>query len=189
MPDTVPPTVPANVTATATSSTAINVSWAASTDNVGVTGYRVERCQGAGCTAFTQVSASTTTGISGPLTASPANPRHFLEQQCCLRDALCAALTLDTFNRHADKVAMANVAQMINVLQAIILTDKEKMILTPTYYVFKMYVPFQDATFLPVAASTRPPETQTAASHLRNAHRVARCILRGIQRSMERSGG
>jgi len=47
-------------------------------------------------------------------------------------------------------VRMANIAQMINVLQAMILTDKEKMVLTPTYHVFKMYVPFQDATFVPV---------------------------------------
>jgi alpha-N-arabinofuranosidase len=46
---------------------------------------------------------------------------------------------------------MANIAQMINVLQAMIMTDKEKMVLTPTYYIFKMYVPFQDATFVPVA--------------------------------------
>jgi alpha-N-arabinofuranosidase len=46
---------------------------------------------------------------------------------------------------------MTNIAQMINVLQAMILTDKEKMVLTPTYYVFKMYLPFQDATFVPVA--------------------------------------
>ncbi|HEX2489962.1 MAG TPA: alpha-L-arabinofuranosidase C-terminal domain-containing protein, partial [Blastocatellia bacterium] len=52
--------------------------------------------------------------------------------------------------RHADRVRMANIAQMINVLQAMILTDKEKMVLTPTYYVYKMYVPFQDATFVPV---------------------------------------
>jgi alpha-N-arabinofuranosidase len=48
-------------------------------------------------------------------------------------------------------VRMANIAQMINVLQAMILTEREKMILTPTYYVFKMYVPFQDATFVPVS--------------------------------------
>jgi alpha-N-arabinofuranosidase len=48
-------------------------------------------------------------------------------------------------------VRMANIAQMINVLQAMILTDKEKFVLTPTYYVFKMYVPFQDATFIPIA--------------------------------------
>jgi alpha-N-arabinofuranosidase len=45
---------------------------------------------------------------------------------------------------------MANIAQMINVLQAMIMTDKEKMVLTPTYYVFKMYVPFQESTFIPV---------------------------------------
>jgi alpha-N-arabinofuranosidase len=48
-------------------------------------------------------------------------------------------------------VRMANIAQMINVLQAMILTEREKMILTPTYYVFKMYVPFQDAAFVPVS--------------------------------------
>lgn len=46
---------------------------------------------------------------------------------------------------------MANIAQMINMLQAMIFTDKEKMVLTPTYYVFKMYAPFQDSTFAPIA--------------------------------------
>jgi alpha-L-arabinofuranosidase len=60
-------------------------------------------------------------------------------------------LNLNIFAHHADRVRMANIAQMINVLQAMILTDKDKMVLTPTYYVFKMYVPFQDATFVPVA--------------------------------------
>jgi alpha-L-arabinofuranosidase len=68
-----------------------------------------------------------------------------------MRDAVLAALNLNIFARHADRVRMANVAQMINVLQAMIMTDKEKMVLTPTYYVYKMYVPFQDATFIPVA--------------------------------------
>ena len=67
-----------------------------------------------------------------------------------MRDAILAALNLNIFARHADRVRMANIAQMINVLQAMILTDKSKMVLTPTYYVFKMYVPFQDATFVPV---------------------------------------
>src|SRR6185436_3386380 len=61
-----------------------------------------------------------------------------------------AALNLNIFARHADRVRMTNIAQMINVLQAMILTDKEKMVLTPTYHVFKMYVPFQDAAFVPV---------------------------------------
>jgi alpha-N-arabinofuranosidase len=78
-----------------------------------------------------------------------SNPA-FLVQQNSLRDAILAALNLNIFARHADRVRMANIAQMINVLQAMIMTDKEKMVLTPTYHVFKMYVPFQDATFVPV---------------------------------------
>ena len=78
-----------------------------------------------------------------------SNP-GFLVQQNSLRDAVLAALNLNIFARHADRVRMANIAQMVNVLQAMIMTDKEKMVLTPTYYVYKMYVPFQDATFIPV---------------------------------------
>ena len=81
----------------------------------------------------------------------PGSNPGFLVQQNSLRDAVLAALNLNIFARHADRVRMANIAQMINVLQAMILTDKEKMVLTPTYYVYKMYVPFQDATFVPVA--------------------------------------
>ena len=81
---------------------------------------------------------------------SPGSNPGFLVQQNSQRDAILAALNLNIFARHADRVRMANIAQMINVLQAMILTDKEKMVLTPTYYVFKMYVPFQDATFVPV---------------------------------------
>lgn len=78
-----------------------------------------------------------------------SNP-GFLVQQNSIRDAILAALNLNIFARHADRVRGANIAQMINVLQAMIMTDKEKMVLTPTYHVFKMYVPFQDATFIPV---------------------------------------
>ena len=80
----------------------------------------------------------------------PGSNPGFLVQQNSLRDAILAALNLNIFARHADRVRMANIAQMINVLQAMILTDKEKMVLTPTYHVFKMYVPFQDAAFVPV---------------------------------------
>jgi alpha-L-arabinofuranosidase len=80
----------------------------------------------------------------------PGSNPGFLVQQNSLRDAILAALNLNIFARHADRVRGANIAQMINVLQAMIITDKEKMVLTPTYYVFKMYVPFQDATFIPV---------------------------------------
>jgi alpha-N-arabinofuranosidase len=81
----------------------------------------------------------------------PASNPGFLVQQNSLRDAILAALNLNIFARHGDRVRMANIAQMINVLQAMIMTDKEKMLLTPTYYVFKMYLPFQDATLVPVA--------------------------------------
>ena len=80
----------------------------------------------------------------------PGSQEGFLSQQNSQRDAVLAALNLNIFARHADRVRMANIAQMVNVLQAMILTDKEKMVLTPTYHVFKMYVPFQDATFVPV---------------------------------------
>ena len=79
----------------------------------------------------------------------PGSNPGFLAQQNSLRDAVLAALNLNIFARHADRVRMANIAQMINVLQAMILRDKEKMVLTPTYYVYKMYVPFQGATFVP----------------------------------------
>ncbi|HSP63610.1 MAG TPA: alpha-L-arabinofuranosidase C-terminal domain-containing protein [Pyrinomonadaceae bacterium] len=81
---------------------------------------------------------------------SPGSNPGFLVQQNSMRDAILAALNLNIFARHADRVRGANIAQMINVLQAMIMTDKGKMALTPTYYVFKMYVPFQDATNVPV---------------------------------------
>ncbi len=63
----------------------------------------------------------------------------FLYQQNTMRDAMVAALTLNIFNRHCDRVFMANIAQTVNVLQAIILTEGEKMVLTPTYHVFDLY--------------------------------------------------
>lgn len=75
----------------------------------------------------------------------------FLFQQNTMRDAMVAALNFNIFHAHSDRVRMTNIAQMVNVLQAMIITDKDKMILTPTYHAYKMYVPFQDATSLPVA--------------------------------------
>jgi alpha-N-arabinofuranosidase len=80
----------------------------------------------------------------------PGSKEGFLAQQNSLRDGVLAALNLNIFARHADRVRMANIAQMVNVLQAMILTDGEKMVLTPSYHVFRMYVPFQDATVVPV---------------------------------------
>jgi len=77
------------------------------------------------------------------------NPR-FLYQQNTLRDALVAGVTLNIFNNHCDRVKMANIAQTINVLQAMILTKEEKMLLTPTYHVFEMYKVHHDATMLPI---------------------------------------
>src|SRR2546423_5729567 len=70
-PDTTPPSAPTNHTATAPSATQINLSWTVSTDNVGVTGYRVERCQGAACSNFAQIAAPTTSAFNDTgLTAS-----------------------------------------------------------------------------------------------------------------------
>lgn len=77
----------------------------------------------------------------------------FLFQQNTLRDAVVAALNFNIFHTHAERVRMTNIAQMVNVLQAMILTEKDKMILTPTYHAFEMYVPFQGAATLPVAIS------------------------------------
>jgi alpha-N-arabinofuranosidase len=84
------------------------------------------------------------------LKPTPGTNPSFLKQQNSLRDAILASLNLNIFARHADRVRLANIAQMVNVLQAMILTDEKKMLLTPTYQVFKMYVPFQDAQLIPI---------------------------------------
>jgi alpha-L-arabinofuranosidase len=78
----------------------------------------------------------------------PGTEPGFLFQQNSIRDAIIASLTLDVFNNHADRIRMANIAQTINVLQAVILTEGNKMVLTPTYHVFKMYKVHQDAKLL-----------------------------------------
>src|SRR5260370_35262277 len=71
-------------------------------------------------------------------------------QKNTMRDAEVAAMNRTIFHRHTDRVRMANIAQMVNVLQAMILTDKEKMLLTPTYHVFDMYTVHHGATRLPI---------------------------------------
>ena len=78
----------------------------------------------------------------------------FLRQQNSLRDAVIAGINLNIFHKHADRISMANIAQMINVLQSVILTQKEKMILTPTYHVMRMYKVHQDATLIPLELTT-----------------------------------
>jgi alpha-L-arabinofuranosidase len=80
----------------------------------------------------------------------PGTNGAFLYQQNTLRDAVLAGATLNIFNNHCKRVKMANLAQAINVLQAVILTDKEKMLLTPTYHVMEMYAVHHDAVLLPV---------------------------------------
>jgi len=82
---------------------------------------------------------------------TPGTNPGFLQQQNTMLDAIVASLNLNIFMRHADRVRGSNIAQMINVLQAMILTDGPKMVLTPTYQVYRMYVPFQDAALVPVS--------------------------------------
>jgi alpha-N-arabinofuranosidase len=79
----------------------------------------------------------------------PGTNPGFLFQQNTLRDALVAGLTLNIFNNRCDRVRMGNIAQTINVLQSMILTEGAKMIVTPTYHVFEMYKVHQDALMLP----------------------------------------
>jgi len=80
----------------------------------------------------------------------PGTNPGFLYQQNSLRDALIAATTLNIFNNHCDRVRGAALAQTVNVLQSLILTDKDKMLLTPTYHIFDMYKVHQDAKYLPI---------------------------------------
>ncbi|MEN2787719.1 alpha-L-arabinofuranosidase C-terminal domain-containing protein [Sphingomonas qilianensis] len=81
---------------------------------------------------------------------APGSNPGFLVQQNSVRDAVVAGLNLNIFARHADRVKMAAIAQMVNVLQAMLLTDGPRMVKTPTYWVFDLYKPWQDATVLPI---------------------------------------
>jgi len=80
----------------------------------------------------------------------PGTNPGFLYQQNTMRDAIVASMGLNIFNNHAERVKMANIAQMVNVLQAVILTKDEQMVLTPTYYVFKMYADHQNGKLIPI---------------------------------------
>ena len=80
----------------------------------------------------------------------PGTNPGFLYQQNTMRDAQVAALTLNIFNAHADRIVMANLAQTVNVLQSVILTEGDKMVLTPTYHVFDLYKAHQEGTLVPV---------------------------------------
>lgn len=81
------------------------------------------------------------------------NPGH-LYQQNTMRDAMVAAMSLNIFHRHTDRLTMANIAQIVNVLQSMILTRGGEIVLTPTYHVFRMYNVHQDASFVPTEYDT-----------------------------------
>jgi len=87
-----------------------------------------------------------------------------LWQQNSLRDALVAALSFHAFHRHSARVKMANIAQMVNVLQALVLTDGPRMVLTPTYHAFDLYQPFKGAT--PLAATLETPRFRSGSVEL-----------------------
>lgn len=80
----------------------------------------------------------------------PGTNPGFLYQQSTMRDAFVAGITLNIFHKYTDRIQMANIAQAVNVLQALILTEGEKMLLTPTYHVFDLYKVHQEATYLPI---------------------------------------
>ena len=88
--------------------------------------------------------------------AEPDRNPGFLYQQNTLRDAVLAGVNLNIFHKYSARVHMANIAQMVNVLQAMILTEEDKMVLTPTYHVFEMYTPFQDSIHIPVEIGSHP---------------------------------
>lgn len=90
----------------------------------------------------------------------PGTNPSFLYQQNTLRDAMVAAVNFNIFQQHSDRVRMANIAQTVNVLQAMILTDHEKMLVTPTYYVFDLYQVHHDALALPLELMTETYEQQ-----------------------------
>src|SRR5215211_1083976 len=105
---------------------------------------------------------------------SEAHPSHLLGQQATIRDAVLAGLTLDTFHRHADKVAMANIAQLINCLQSLFIAHEDKFILTPTFHVFEMYAAHQGAE------SVRTIFSAPSVSYTRNGKPAT---LRGLSGS------
>ena len=87
-------------------------------------------------------------------TCEPGTNPGFLYQQNTMRDALVAGITLNIFNKHSDRVKMANLAQIVNVLQAVLLTEGDKMIKTPTYHVFDIYKEHQDSNLVESSIET-----------------------------------
>ncbi len=106
-------------------------------------------------------------------------PEALLGQQNTMRDAVLAGLTLDIFNRHADKVAMASVAQLVNCLQSVFLTHEDKFCVTPTYHVFDLYSAHQGAR------SVRTVVSAPATGYMRNGREAS---FRGLNGSASVNG-
>jgi alpha-N-arabinofuranosidase len=123
---------------------------------------------------------------------TPGTNPGFLQQQNTLRDALVAGICLNIFNNHADRVHMANLAQTVNVLQALILTRGAELVLTPTYHVFEMYQSHQDAALLPLSLKSEPYACGTesipsvSASASKGSDGVVRLSLCNIDPGRER---
>ena len=115
----------------------------------------------------------------------PGTNPGFLYQQNTLRDALVAGVTLNIFNQHCDRVKMAAIAQLANVLQAMVLTDKEKMTVTPSYWVFEMYVPHHDATLLPSELQSADYTVQLAKNPGGQRLRLARQIRKNPRHALQ----
>jgi alpha-N-arabinofuranosidase len=111
------------------------------------------------------------------------NPAHLFEQMGTLRDALVAALTLDTFNRHAEKVDMANVAQLVNNLHSLFLADGDQFVVTPTFHVYEMYRPHQGSTSVKLDVQS-PDVSFHAAGKDQGLFRVAGSASRNGDRSV-----
>ncbi len=111
------------------------------------------------------------------------NPKHLFEQMGTLRDALVAALTLDTFNRHAEKVDMANVAQLVNNLHSLFLADGDRFVATPTFYVYEMYRPHQGSRSVKIDVQA-PEMTFQAAGRNQKLFRIAGSASRNGDRQV-----
>lgn len=109
-----------------------------------------------------------------------------------MRDAVVAGLSLNVFNKHADRVKMANLAQTVNVLQAVALTDGEKMVLTPTYFVFKMFKDHADNTLVDsfvtsdfLASENKTPKIVESASVKNDGTVVATLVNTTLDEAIE----
>ncbi|WP_117168279.1 alpha-N-arabinofuranosidase [Paraliobacillus sediminis] len=115
----------------------------------------------------------------------PGTNPGFLYQQNTVRDALIAGVTLNIFNNHNERVQMANIAQMVNVIQAMVLTEEDKMLLTPTYHIFNMYKVHQDAERIALDIDTKMleidgkeyPQVSASASKANGVVNISLCNL------------